>query len=160
MTVTVIPMEAAHIAALAEIEKQCFAAPWSAAALAAELENPPAVFVVAVTDAGTVVGYAGMQVAADEGYFTNVAVSPAHRRQGVADKLLDALAAYGREHALARLTLEVRVSNAPALALYEKHGFVRDGVRPRFYSAPTEDAAILSLYFTEEKRETDVHIGN
>lgn len=160
MTVTVVPMAAAHIAALAEIEKQCFVVPWSAAALAAELENPLAVFLAAVTDDGTPVGYAGMLVAADEGFFTNVAVSPAFRRQGVADMLMDALAAYGRKHALSRLTLEVRVSNAPALALYEKHGFVRDGVRPRFYSAPTEDAVVMSLYFTEEKRETDVHIGN
>ena len=149
MSISVVPMQAAHIAALAEIEKQCFAAPWSAAALAEELENPTAVFLTAVTDGGDAVGYAGMQVAAGEGYFTNVAVSPAYRRQGVADKLLDALAAYGRSHALFRLTLEVRVSNAPALALYEKHGFVRDGVRPRFYSSPTEDAAILSLVIGE-----------
>lgn len=151
MTVTVVPMTAAHIPAVAAIEQQCFSTPWSAAALAEELDNPPAVFRVALTPDGTVAGYAGMHAVAGEGYFTNVAVTPACRRCGVADALLHALTAYARENALFRLTLEVRVSNAPALALYTKHGFVTDGIRPRFYAAPVEDAAILSKAMDEKE---------
>lgn len=139
-------MTADHIPALAALEAACFSDPWSAAALAEELTNPAAVFLVAV-DAERVLGYVGMHHVADEGYIANVAVDPAARRQGVARCLLAALTDYGRAHNLYRLTLEVRVSNAPAIALYEGDGWVRDGVRPAFYSHPTEDAAIYSKYF-------------
>lgn len=140
-------MTEAHIPALAEIENLSFAAPWSADALREELCNPPAVFLVAEAEDGTPVGYAGMHAVAGEGFFTNVAVHPAYRRQGVADALIQALTAYGSEHNFYRLALEVRVSNDAAIRLYEKHGFVKDGIRPRFYTAPTEDAAMYSLYF-------------
>ncbi len=149
MTWRIVPMTAAHIPALAEIENLSFAAPWSAQALSEELTNPPAVFLVAETADGTPVGYAGMHVAVDEGYFANVAVHPDYRKQGVGDALIAAFVAYGKERNFYRLALEVRVSNAPAIRLYEKHGFVKDGVRPRFYTAPTEDAAMYAYYFGE-----------
>lgn len=145
MAVTITPMAAAHIAAIADIERQCFSTPWSAAALTEELDNPHAVFYVAM-DGERVLGYAGMHHVGDEGYIDNVAVDPAARRQGAARALMDALEAYGREHALYRLTLEVRASNAAAIALYTGVGYVSDGVRPNFYRQPTEDAAIYSLY--------------
>ena len=139
-------MTADHIPALAALEAACFADPWSAAALAEELQNPAAVFLVAV-DGERVLGYAGMHHVADEGYIANVAVAPTARRQGVARRLLAALTDYGKAHTLYRLTLEVRVSNAAAIALYEGDGWVRDGVRPAFYAHPSEDAAIYSKYF-------------
>ena len=142
----IIPMTAAHIAAVAELERACFADPWSEAGLTEELDNPPAVFRVAVED-GTVLGYVGMHHVLDEGFITNVAVSPAARRRGVARALLADLTAYGTAHSLYRITLEVRVSNTPAITLYEGMGYTRDGVRPGFYRDPTEDAAIYSLYF-------------
>lgn len=141
-----VPMTAAHISALAAIEAACFAAPWSAAALAEELDNPHAVFLVAV-EGDRVLGYVGMHHLLDEGFIANVAVAPDARRQGVARRLLAALDAYGREKALYRLTLEVRASNMAAIALYEGAGYVTDGVRPGFYSHPTEDAVIYSKYF-------------
>ena len=140
-------MAAAHIEAIAALEAQCFSTPWSSAALAEHLHNPHAVLYAAVGADGCVLGYAGMHHVGDEGYIDNVAVDPTARRQGVARALMAALTAYGRERALYRLTLEVRASNAAALALYEGIGFVRDGVRPRFYTKPTEDAVICSLYF-------------
>ncbi len=147
MAVSIVSMAAAHIAAIAALEEQCFSTPWSAAALAEELDNPRAVFRVAVDADGRVLGYAGMHHIGDEGYIDNVAVDPAARRQGVARLLMAALEAYGREHAMYRLTLEVRASNAAAIALYEGVGYVCDGVRPNFYRKPTEDAAIYSRYF-------------
>ena len=143
---TILPMQQVHIAAVAAIEQDCFSEPWSAAALTEELDNPLAVFLVAV-EGDAVLGYVGMHHVLDEGFITNVAVAPAARRRGVARALLAALAAYGREHNLYRITLEVRVSNAPARTLYEAEGYTFDGLRPRFYSLPTEDAAIYSLYF-------------
>ncbi len=147
MQLTILPMQAEHISALAAIEKACFSAPWSETALREELQNPLAVFLTAVDENGTVCGYAGMHTVADEGFFANVAVSPACRRQGVADALVGALRDYGKEHNFYRLTLEVRVNNQAAIALYQKHGFVCDGVRPHFYAAPDEDAYIYSLYY-------------
>ena len=143
----IVPMSQAHIEALADLEQTCFSTPWSAESLREVLDNPHAVFRVAVDDAGTVVGYVGMHHLVDEGFITNVAVSPTARRQGVAKALMADLTAYGTAHSLYRITLEVRVSNTPAITLYEGAGYVRDGVRPGFYREPTEDAAIYSLYF-------------
>ena len=143
---TIVPMAQSHIDAVAALEQACFADPWSAAALAEELSNPPAVFRVAV-EGDVVLGYVGMHHVLDEGFITNVAVSPAARRRGVARALLGDLAAYGGAHSLYRITLEVRVSNAAARGLYESEGYRLDGIRPKFYSYPTEDAAIYSLYF-------------
>ena len=145
MAINVIPMAAEHIAQIATLEQRCFSAPWSAAALTEELDNPHTVFLVAA-DGERVLGYAGMHHIGDEGYIDNVAVLPEARRQGVARLLMAALEAYGREHAMYRLTLEVRASNAAAISLYTGAGYVCDGVRPNFYRKPTEDAAIYSRY--------------
>ena len=139
-------MQQKHIDAIAALEQTCFSEPWSAAALAEELDNPHAVFCVAV-EGESVLGYVGMHHLVDEGFITNVAVSPAARRRGVARALLAHLAAYGTAHSLYRITLEVRVGNTPARTLYESEGYKLDGIRPKFYSRPTEDAAIYSLYF-------------
>ena len=143
---TIVPMAQLHIDAITALEQICFSEPWSAAALTEELANPLAVFLVAM-EGDTLLGYVGMHHVLDEGFITNVAVSPEARRRGVARGLLAQLAAYGREHSLYRITLEVRVSNAPARTLYEAEGYKLDGIRPKFYSHPAEDAAIYSLYF-------------
>lgn len=93
------------------------------------------------------VGHAGFTAVADEGYITNVAVLPQFRRNGAATELTKALIAKAKELKLSFLTLEVRKSNSAAIALYEKHGFVRVGLRKRFYSEPAEDALIMTLNF-------------
>lgn len=140
---TVVPMAERHLAALAEIEKACFHAPWSENMLREELGK--GIFLVAERD-GQAVGYAGCQTVLDEGYITNVAVSPGARRQGVGRALVAALAAQARAQGLAFVTLEVRASNAPAIALYEGAGFIRAGVRKSFYTAPAEDAVLMTLH--------------
>lgn len=140
----IAPMTARDIPSLAEIERACFAHPWSETALAEELSNAAAVFLTARAADGTVGGYVGMLTAGDEGAIANVAVSPAWRRRGCADALLTALLTHAARRELSRLTLEVRVSNTAARALYEKHGFAVVGMRPRFYRTPTEDACIMS----------------
>ena len=142
----IVAMTAAHIPALAALEQVCFSDPWSEQGLSEELDNPHAVFRVAV-EGDTVLGYVGMHHLLDEGYITNVAVSPTARRRGVARALLADLAAYGTAHSLYRITLEVRLGNTPAITLYEGAGYTRDGARPGFYRDPTEDAALYSLYF-------------
>lgn len=145
MSITVSPMAAEHVPAVAALETACFSLPWSEDGLREELANPFARFLVAV-DGDTVVGYMGMHVIAGEGAVTNIAVSPDRRREGIARTLLRACATDDID----RITLEVRESNTAARTLYEREGFVCDGVRPRFYEQPTEDAVLYSLYLKEE----------
>lgn len=143
---TVVPMAERHLAALAEIEKACFHAPWSESMLREELGK--GLFLVAERD-GQAVGYVGCQTVLDEGYITNVAVSPDCRRQGIGRALIAALVSRARVQDLAFVTLEARASNAPAIALYEGAGFGRVGVRKNFYTAPTEDAVLMTLFLKE-----------
>ena len=89
MHVRIVPMNADHLEEIAALERVCFSRPWSRNMLAEELENQCAAFLTALDpQTGKVVGYAGLLVAADEGYITNVAVFPAYRRRGVAGQLL------------------------------------------------------------------------
>lgn len=143
---TVVPMAERHLAALAAIEKACFHAPWSESMLREELGK--GIFLVAEWD-GQAVAYVGCQTVLDEGYITNVAVSPDYRRQGIARALIAELTAQARTVELAFVTLEARASNAPAITLYEGAGFVRVGVRKNFYTAPTEDAVLMTLFLRE-----------
>jgi ribosomal-protein-alanine N-acetyltransferase len=149
MNYRLTPMTAEHIDQIAALEKTCFSHPWSEAMLQEELWNDSAVIIAAVADDGTVVGYAGLQTVLDEGYINNVAVDPRFRRQGVADELIAAFVRFGTAK-LSFLTLEVRASNAPAVALYQKHGFAQAGRRKNYYDDPTEDALIMTLYFSHQ----------
>ena len=145
--IALVPMHPDHLDSLADLESLAFSTPWSYDALAEELQNPLAVFLVAEdVDAESAVGYLGMHHILDEGFIANLAVHPAYRRQGIARSLLREAQEYAEAHDLARLTLEVRASNVPAIALYEGMGFTRDGIRPGFYDSPKEDAAIYSYY--------------
>lgn len=143
---TVVPMAERHLAALAEIEKTCFHAPWSEKMLREELGK--GIFLVAERD-GQAVGYVGCQTVLDEGYITNVAVSPDCRRQGIGRALIEELAQRARAQGLFFVTLEARASNAPAIALYEGAGFDRVGMRKNFYTAPSEDAVLMTLFLKE-----------
>ena len=138
MNYTLVPMDRSHLAGVAELERLCFATPWSEAMLAEELYNDTASFIVAEGEDGSVLGYAGLHVILDEGYIDNVAVRPDCRRQGIADRLLDVFCRFGEEK-LAFLTLEVRPSNEAAVALYRKHGFQEAGRRWDYYEAPKEE---------------------
>ena len=135
-------MRPEHVAQVAELEKLCFSAPWSENAVRGELTNPLSLWLVAV-DGDTVAGYIGSQSVMGEADMMNVAVSPAYRRQGIAEKLVVTLAEKLTAQNVSSLTLEVRASNEPAIALYEKLFFVQVGRRPNYYTKPKEDALIL-----------------
>ncbi|WP_455581599.1 ribosomal protein S18-alanine N-acetyltransferase [Dysosmobacter sp.] len=145
--VRIVPMTADHLDEVAELERICFSAPWSRNMLAEELDNALSAFLVALDGGGRVVGYAGLQVVLDEGYIANVAVRPECRRQGIAGKLLQVFLDFARGNHLAFLTLEVRASNAPAIALYESRGFYDAGRRKNYYEHPREDAMIMTREF-------------
>ena len=149
--VKIVPMAAEHLDRLEQLERMCFSRPWSKKMLAEELDNQCAAFLVAVEpETEKAVGYAGLLVVADEGYITNVAVDPSCRRQGVAAQLLQVFDNFAKGNHLAFLTLEVRPSNAAAVALYEGFGFREVGRRRNYYDLPKEDALILTKYYTEE----------
>lgn len=147
-----VPMDRGHIKEIAQIERECFSMPWSESALEEELFNPQASFIVAQRADGAVLGYAGLHVAADEGYIDNIAVRADYRRQGIADDLLDVFVRFGAVN-LAFLTLEVRPSNQAAIDLYFKHGFAQVGRRKDYYENPREDAIIMTLEFGEESQD-------
>lgn len=155
MCYRIVPMTAAHLPAVAALEKRCFPAdPWSEALFREALDNPAvAVLAAEGTDSG-ILGYAVLSTVLDEGNLDNIAVAPEHRRQGVADALLGALTGFAREH-LACLMLEMRASNAPAAALYEKHGFSAVGRRKNYYDAPREDAILMTLEFDHGTERTE-----
>lgn len=137
-------MKAEHINEVENIEKKCFANPWSRADLEQQLNLDTSHFAVATLD-GNVVGYMGLQIFSGEGYVTNVAVLPEYRRQGIAKMLIEKQL----QNEMSFITLEVRESNLPAIKLYESCGFENVGIRPKFYSNPTENAIIMTRYFTE-----------
>ena len=139
--ISIVPFAAEHVSAIAEIERACFSDPWTEDGLREELDNSCARFLTAVDENGAVAGYIGCHTVLDEGYMANVAVAPAFRRRGIGRRLVQELLAQSAD--LAFVTLEVRASNAGAIALYETMGFSNVGRRPNYYFHPKEDALIL-----------------
>lgn len=135
-----------HIAEINELEKLCFSLPWSRQALISQLPDDMHMFIAAIGDDGQVLGYVGMMYVLDEGYISNVAVSPEHRRLGIADALINALIDRANEKDLSFVTLEVRKSNVPAIELYIKNGFSEVGLRKNYYTKPTEDAILMTRF--------------
>jgi len=149
MYYNIVPMDRSHVDQVAALERECFSTPWTETMLEDSLYDERASFIVAEDEEGNVIGYAGLHVVLDEGYIDNIAVEEAARRHGVASALLEVYCRFGAVN-LDFLTLEVRKSNAAAIALYEKHGFQQAGLRPGFYSRPREDALIMTRYFSHE----------
>ena len=141
-----------HIDDIAELEKQCFSIPWTSEQLASQLTDNMHICLSAVDGEGRTVGYVGLMYVLDEGYISNVAVAPAHRREGIGGMLLDTLRERAEEKRLAFLTLEVRQTNESAKSLYKKHGYVEVGLRKGYYTKPTEDAILMTLFLSEEEK--------
>ena len=140
-------MTQAHVAQIAEIEKLCFSDPWSENSVASEINNPLSLWLVAL-DGGTVAGYVGSQSVGEEADVMNVAVHPDYRRRGIGRELVTELINALKEKGVYSLALEVRASNAPAIALYEQMGFAQVGVRPNYYRNPKENAWIMRKEWT------------
>ena len=129
---------------VAELEKSIFSTPWSKAAFSESLQRPYSYFFVAAAD--EIAGYCGVHNLGGDGEITNVAVAPKYRGQKIAYEMLDFAMAETKKAGVQAFTLEVRVSNTPAINLYEKLGFTSQGVRKNFYEIPTVDALIMWKY--------------
>ena len=132
---------------IAELEEQCFSLPWTEAQLISQLPDERHEFIAALDENGRVAGYVGMMFVLDEGYISNVAVDSSLRRRGIGDALIAEMNSRAQKRGLAFVTLEVRESNAPAIALYAKHGYVRVGERKNYYDFPRENAILMTKFF-------------
>lgn len=133
---------------IARLEATSFSTPWPEDIISVYLSGPGRVLIVA-DDAGTVIGYMGLQYVLDEGYISNVCTSAEERRRGIGSLLIDEMIRRANELSLGFLTLEVRENNFPAQGLYTKKGFIEVGRRPRYYDHPVEDAILMTLYLKE-----------
>lgn len=136
------PLRAEDAPALAQIEREIFSMPWSEHAFLELLERSYHLYLTAEWE-GTLVGCAGLTVLDNEGDIEKVMVREDFRRRGIAGSMLRELIAAGESLGITEFTLEVRAGNAPAIRLYEKFGFVSEGIRPDFYEKPAEDAVIM-----------------
>lgn len=138
------------VAEVAELEKKCFAIPWSEKSFHDEMKNKLAVYFVA-KNGGRCIGYAGFWNVSGEGGITNVAVLPKYRRQGIGSMLIAEMIKTAAKLKLDLLTLEVRKSNIGAQGLYKKFGFDIIGERKRYYSDNGEDAWIMTKSFADNE---------
>lgn len=126
---------------ISRLEEETFSMPWSADSFLEMISKEDARYYVAEED-GRLLGGCGVLMIAGEGNITNVVIAPEARNRGIGTAMLEHLIREGEREGLTAYTLEVRVSNAPAIHVYEKLGFVSAGIRPGFYEKPTEDAVI------------------
>jgi ribosomal-protein-alanine N-acetyltransferase len=141
-------LERNQIDELCAIEAASFTTPWTRPLFEEELKKPGLCYWRVLLDPAAAPGarvraYGGFWRAVDEAHFTNIAVHPDARRQGLGRRLLRELLTLAKAEGCHSATLEVRPSNAPARALYEAEGFEAAAIRPRYYSDDGEDALIL-----------------
>lgn len=151
--IRIIPMAEEHLDGVMELEEATFSIPWTRADFEREVkENTMAIYYVAVEE-GKIIGYAGMWHVVTEGHITNVGVLEEARCKGVGSLLMEKMIEIALEKKMTGMTLEVRMGNAPAQALYHKYGFKTEGIRKNYYSDTKEDALIMWKYFPLEEGE-------
>lgn len=135
-------MELEDVPQVAAIERLCFSAPWNENMIISSWESRLSCWLIAEID-GCVAGYVGSEAVLDSADMMNIAVAPEYRKRGIAEALIKALVEHLQQRDILFLLLEVRASNAPAIALYNKLCFEQVGRRPKYYTNPREDALIL-----------------
>ncbi len=143
------PASKADLSSAAALESAVFAFPRTEDQFLREADDGLHFTAVALEEgSGLLCGYASLTHILDEGYISNIAVAPEFRRHGIGDALLQALDAKAAELSLSFISLEVRSSNTPAIALYQKNGYQITGTLKNHYASPTEDALIMTKLFT------------
>ncbi|HDR03793.1 MAG TPA: ribosomal-protein-alanine N-acetyltransferase [Candidatus Marinimicrobia bacterium] len=138
------PMSNADLGDVIRLENASFAAPWKLEHFLHELYNSAISFLYVADLDSIIAGYMGIWILPEEMHITNIAVSAAHRRKGIAQSLLDQAIALSREKKCREISLEVREGNIGARALYLKNGFEIMGRRKKYYQPENEDALILT----------------
>jgi ribosomal-protein-alanine N-acetyltransferase len=144
MTIELRRLEIRDLDRIEEIERESYPTPWSRSMFAGELAKPSSVCLGAFdTESEALVGYLIISRYVDAWHVMNVAVEPSQRRRGIAQKLLERLFELTANDSRRGYTLEVRVSNANAIRLYERLGFQARGLRRGYYTDNREDALIM-----------------
>ncbi len=125
-------------------EQQLFPNPWAPQHFVAEITNSDVSVALVMEWEGEFAGYAVAWIVADELHIANIAVIPRYRRRGVARATIEHLLDLARSRGCTYAQLEVRASNAPAIALYRKLDFQIVGVRRGYYEKPREDALVMA----------------
>ena len=141
--IKIVPLTKELVPQVAAIEALCFSEPWSESAYMEACEKEDYLYIAAMNEAGRAVGMCGLIIGPFEAEVMNVAVHPDYRGQGIARCLMQVLLEAGEARGVKEFTLEVRAGNAAAIHVYESCGFAGEGIRPRFYSKPVEDALIM-----------------
>ncbi|MCQ2518399.1 MAG: ribosomal protein S18-alanine N-acetyltransferase [Lachnospiraceae bacterium] len=141
MDCNVRPATESDVSFISEAEKSLFVDAWSKKGIAEEFTNEYAKLFIAEAG-GAKVGYCIVIESFDEADIVRIGVMPEFRRNGFATSLLEYVFEDGDRKGIMFYNLEVRKSNSPARALYERCGFLLEGYRPGFYSSPKEDAAM------------------
>lgn len=143
LDVQLVPMRRRHLRSVLRIETHVYPRPWSLSLFVSELAlRSTRAYYVARVD-GFVVGYSGLMVAGEDAHVTTLAVDPAWQRRGIATRLMLNIVRTAVGRGARHLTLEVRVSNEPAQALYRVFGFHPAGVRKGYYVETNEDALVM-----------------
>ena len=143
LEVVIGPMRRRHLRAVLRIEQQVYPRPWSLGLFMSELGYGASRVYVTARIGGTVVGYGGLMLVADDGHITTLAVDPRWHRHGIGTRVLDTLARAGIDRGARNLTLEVRVGNDAAQGLYRAFGFAPAGIRKGYYVETKEDAIVM-----------------
>ncbi len=143
LEVRISPMRRRHLRSVLRIEAQVYPRPWTFGLFMSEISQRATRLYVVARVGGEVVGYSGLFKAVDDGHITTVAVAPAWHRHGIATRMLLVLARGAVQRACTDLTLEVRMSNSGAQALYQRFGFAPAGVRQGYYPETGEDALVM-----------------
>lgn len=152
--IIVCPMTESDLDAVLAIESDSFSHPWSKTHFLDELNSPHSFPMVALDQDGAVTGYICPMLVLDEGHILDVAVRKQYRRRGIGEMLVQKVIDECRDRGAAFVSLEVRLSNRPAIALYERLGFIETGRRKRYYENG-EDAILMELIFENGKEGGD-----
>lgn len=139
---TIRLLELGDVEEVSILEAKAFSMPWKAKDFWDMVNREDSVYVVAVVD-DKIVACCGVTNVCGDGDINNVVVDESIRHQGIGRFIMETLMDWGKEIGIENYTLEVRVSNTPAIGLYEGLGFVSAGIRPGFYEKPREDAMIM-----------------
>ena len=144
MTISYRPASSDDISAILEIENKTNQMPWTESQFISSMEVGH--FSVVLHEKNNIQGFAIYSPIVPESHLLNIAIDPAHQGKGLGDKLLQQVIFQNKTMGVQVISLEVRVSNLPAIKLYEKRGFLKDAIRPNYYSGPPkEDALLMSI---------------
>ena len=144
MNALIRPASFDDISSIVEIENKTNQMPWSKAQFLSSMEVGH--YSVVMHKDSDILGFAIYSPIIPESHLLNIAIDPAYQGKGLGDKLLQQIILQNRTIGVKTISLEVRVSNLPAINLYEKRGFHKDAIRPDYYSgSPKEDALLMSL---------------